>query len=223
MIVSHQHRFIFLRTEKTAGSSLHQALAGFCGPGDVVTGNTHGRNAGPGWIRFVRHGAGTLRRQRPGTFGFHTHATLAQVRDAFGEEVVRSYFKFTIERNPWDRQVSLYCQRRGRRELSATESFRRDMESPLYRGLHYTRLDNWGIYTLNDRVAVDFVIRYEDLENGIREVLRAIGLAGSFTLPRKRSEWRVEKGSYREFYSDRVRDLVGRWYRREIEEFGYRF
>ena len=38
MIISHRHRFIFVRTEKTAGSSVEQALAEVCGPEDVITG-----------------------------------------------------------------------------------------------------------------------------------------------------------------------------------------
>ena len=37
MIVSHEHRFIFLKTKKTAGTSLELALSQLCGPDDVIT------------------------------------------------------------------------------------------------------------------------------------------------------------------------------------------
>jgi hypothetical protein len=37
MIVSHRHRFIFIKTHKTAGSSMEMALAPLCGPDDIVT------------------------------------------------------------------------------------------------------------------------------------------------------------------------------------------
>ncbi len=36
MIVSHKHRFIFLKTNKTAGTSVEIALSKFCGPDDVI-------------------------------------------------------------------------------------------------------------------------------------------------------------------------------------------
>jgi hypothetical protein len=37
MILSHEHKFIFLRTKKTAGTSIELALFELCGPNDVIT------------------------------------------------------------------------------------------------------------------------------------------------------------------------------------------
>ena len=37
VIASHQHRFIFLKTRKTAGTSVEIALSKVCGPDDVIT------------------------------------------------------------------------------------------------------------------------------------------------------------------------------------------
>ena len=37
MIVSHKHRFVFVKTRKTGGSSIEHALSEFCGGGDVLT------------------------------------------------------------------------------------------------------------------------------------------------------------------------------------------
>ena len=37
MIVSHQHRFVFIKTRKTAGTSIEIALAEHCGPADIIT------------------------------------------------------------------------------------------------------------------------------------------------------------------------------------------
>jgi len=37
MIVSHEHKFIFLKTKKTAGTSIELALTELCGPQDVIT------------------------------------------------------------------------------------------------------------------------------------------------------------------------------------------
>ena len=37
MIVSHQHRFIFIKTQKTAGTSIEMALSSICGATDIIS------------------------------------------------------------------------------------------------------------------------------------------------------------------------------------------
>jgi hypothetical protein len=37
MIISHEHKFILLKTRKTAGTSIEIALSRFCGDDDVIT------------------------------------------------------------------------------------------------------------------------------------------------------------------------------------------
>ena len=37
MIISHKHNFIFIKTRKTAGSSVELYLENFCGPDDIIS------------------------------------------------------------------------------------------------------------------------------------------------------------------------------------------
>ena len=37
MIISHKHKFIFVKTRKTAGTSIEIGLSKFCGPEDIIT------------------------------------------------------------------------------------------------------------------------------------------------------------------------------------------
>ena len=154
MFVSHRYKFILVRTEKTAGSSLSAALRDICSPGDLM----HDMSR-PNWARYspVHHGA--LKRHFPKYFGLHTHATIAQVRSIVGEDIFRSYFKFCVERNPWDRQVSLYFQRKAKLGRQEDADFDRDMRSFWFRATEYTRLRNFEIYSINGKIAVDQVIK----------------------------------------------------------------
>ena len=87
------------------------------------------------------------------------------MRSVVGREVWDSYFKFAVERNPWDRQVSNYFHRQSRH--ASKQEFERYITSPIYRQLHHVRLNNWGIYTINNEIAVDAMIRYENLARRI--------------------------------------------------------
>ena len=127
MIVSHKHKFIFLRTEKTASTSLFDALYPHLGPDDEVAGLTR-----PGWAKYspIHHGA--LKRTFPRLFGPHPHATAAQARAVAGRDIFDSYDTFAVERNPWERQVSLYTNRQWKKG-KAPDNFDRDMRSRWYR------------------------------------------------------------------------------------------
>ncbi len=218
MIVSDKYKFIFIRTAKTAGTSTSDALERMVSDGDLVADMSR-----PSWSKFspVHHGA--LKRTLPQLFGLHVHATAAQIRSVIGAEKFNSYYKFCVERNPWDRQVSLYFQRYGKRPHKRPPDFDRDMRSFLFRNTEYVRLNNWEIYTIKGDVVADRVIDYDNLEEGLEEVRREVGLPAPIDLPRHRSGHRPEKQNYRQHYSDATRDMIARWYAKEIRAFDYAF
>jgi hypothetical protein len=37
LIISHEYRYIFIKTAKTAGTSIEMALSRYCGPDDIIT------------------------------------------------------------------------------------------------------------------------------------------------------------------------------------------
>jgi hypothetical protein len=216
MIVSHKYRFIFLRTEKTGGSSFTQALQGLLDEDDLQANMRR-----PAWAKFspIHHGA--LKLHFPKYFGLHRHARARDVRDVVGPKVFDSYFKFAIERNPWDRQVSLYAHRQWKRGKSPG-GFDRDMRSRLYRSTEYVRLNNWAIYAIGNDIVADRVLRYEHLADEINALVAELGLPGIAEMPRLRS-YASDRPHYSTYYSPATRDLVARWYAREIDALGYRF
>jgi len=215
MIVSHTHKFIFLRTEKTAGSSLSQALKDLGQEGDFASDMSR-----PAWSKFSPVHHGSLKRKLPDFFGLHVHAHAAQARRVLGKEVFDSYLKFAVERNPWDRQVSLYmhrCWKTGREP-----NFDQDIRSLFYRSTEHVRLQNWPVYAIGDTVVADMILRYETFDQDLEDLWRALGIE-PLELPRKRSEYREDRPHYSTYYTEASRDLVGSWYAREIGALGYEF
>jgi len=234
MIVSHRHRFIFLKTMKTASSSMEIALSEMLGPDDIITPARpdldEKRTSGVGGqnYRLVDHPDVPKRKlwrrllQRPEryyhpTVGYFEHMPGWRVRKYLGEEIWNSYYKFAFERNPWDRQVSFYNYKT--RDKKTPETF----DQFLAKG-ERAKVDNWGIYTLDGEVAVDFVGRYENVAEDFNTAMVAIGLGDDIVLPRANmAKKSLAKRSYRNFYTDETRELMGKWYPGEIALMDYSF
>jgi hypothetical protein len=139
------------------------------------------------------------------------------VRDYVGEEVWRSYFKFAFDRNPWDRQVSWYLYKtKTKRARPSFESFMAD------RARAY--VTNYAQYTIDGALAVDFVGRYESLEDDLNRALELAGAGRRVSVPRVNvTPNRDEARSYRSYYSPDTQGLVAEWYEPEIALLGYGF
>ena len=108
MIVSHRHRLIFLKTRKTAGTSVEIALSRICGPEDTITRLTDEDEE----LRASLGGLGPQNFESPPLpEKAFNHMPARGVRLVVGPQTWRDYFRFAIERNPWDLVVSQYYWR----------------------------------------------------------------------------------------------------------------
>ena len=231
MIVSHAHKFIFLKTKKTAGTAIEAALSELCGPSDVITPyraeseqDRKGRTPQNYRIEHELKPKRKLWRKlllRPEryyhpTVGYYEHMPAARVRAYVGEDIWRSYYKFAFDRNPWDRQVSWYFYKT--KSKRTRPSFERFMRS---RARAY--VDNYELYTLDGALAVDRLCRYETLEDDLNAVLQELGVGRILDVPRSNVTRDRDPGDYRSLYSDETREIVAEWYAPEIKLLGYRF
>jgi hypothetical protein len=198
MIISHRHRFIFIKTTKTAGTSIEVFLAQCCGDDDVVT-------------PFGVAEAGHVPRNHE---AYYNHMAAAEVRQQVGEEVWRSYFKFCFERNPWDKVVSMYYFTRGRhgQQELAFDDFVRRRAFPI----------DHPKYLIDGRLAVDFVGRYETLATDLTDVCARLGLPVP-VLPRAKGQYREGDSDFQPHYDAELAAIVADAYRWEIDRFGYCF
>lgn len=231
MILSHEHRFIFLKTTKTAGTSIEIALSRFCGPNDVITPISPEDEAlrtelgyrgpqrylSPIWeyrprdIRRLMQGKGPKMR-------FYNHMSALEIRARVDPDVWRSYFKFCVARNPWDRAISLYYwwhqsteTRPGLSDFLKSKAPRKLMEK------------GWELYTISNEIAVDKVCRYEHLHADLEGVRVRLGLPEPLHLPGAKSSHRTERGTYRDSYGEAERELIRKGFQPEIEALRYEF
>lgn len=253
MIISERHQLIVLHCRKAAGSSLCVSLARMLGPDDlqisalaetmalgiplsrrvrrIAWGQSRGllplfRLLGPrayrrAVTRAVDHAHRLLLGRKP------PHAPAARVAAAFPREWT-SFRKLAIVRNPWDKTVSDYYWRTQR--LKTPPSFpsyvealatNHDLGGIVPLAFH----DNWPMYTINDQVVADRVVRFEHLQKDLESFFRDAGLDWDGWMPRSKGGHRPTgaPGGYRSHYTPELAHVVGRLYAREIEQFGYGF
>jgi len=229
MIVSHKYRFIFLKTNKTAGTSIEIALSKFCGGDDIITPllpndeliRNHLGYRGPqnylapmsdyGPIDFFRMLTKGCRKVR-----YFGHFPAQSARSLLGEEIWNSYYKFCFERNPWERVISYYYWRYQAEPRPSLSQF---IESDIP-----MRLKKRGIqlYTIRGRIVVDRVCLYERLETDLEEVRLRIGLPEQIVLPRAKAYTRKNRSSYHEILDAAQMQKVEELFGDEIRLFGYR-
>ena len=132
------------------------------------------------------------------------------------------YFKFSIVRKPWDRIASLFHFRKERTQLSPEVTFECYLKNlsefeKLYS--HWVRPQiDWLL--LDGKVAVDYIGRFEDLEKSWITISKKLRINYQ-PLPWLKKTKRVK--DYREYYNDELRDIVGKWFERDIFWFDYKF
>lgn len=119
MLVSHQYRFIFVKTRKTGGTSTQIALCRYMDhPRDIIA-PVQRREEGSNQLseKASKNTRIPMRNWRtkdwywsarglPREFQEHMPAKL--IRRYVGPNVWESYYSFAIDRSPWDQVVSRY-------------------------------------------------------------------------------------------------------------------
>jgi hypothetical protein len=214
VIVSYEHGFVFLKTRKTAGTSVEIALSRVCGDDDVIGPISPADEE----LRVREGGRGAQHDE-----GVQPHMRARAVRRLVGQERWGSMVKLAVERNPWDAVVSQYFwvmsswESRGIERIPFREFV---LEQP-----HPERLaeKNARVYRIAGRVVVDRMLRYESLTDDLAAVWTELGLPSEPRLPHAKGGTRTDRRHYREIHDDDTRARVAELFADAIDEFGYEF
>jgi hypothetical protein len=235
MIISHKYKFIFIKTKKTAGTSIEIFLSQCCGPNDVVTPiNPHiephaARNYKGFWNpwhdiitqrrtdgftnpKIIRQTFRKLRKQKK----FYNHIPARILKNRISNRVWNNYYKFCVERNPWDKTLSDYHMRRDRAggDLSLDQYFRNGkfcLNSPLYTDI-------------KGNLAIDRVIKYETLNAEFDQIFNMLGIPFNGSLnTRAKSDHRRDRMPYTQVFTTKHINWIETIFADEIKMHGYTY
>ena len=214
MIISHRHKFIFIKTTKTAGTSIEIALSKFCGAEDVITRITPEDEK----LRSEAGYRGPQNFRLRGGGKFKNHDSASFIRAQVGESVWNSYFKFCVVRNPWDRAVSYYYWK-------THELEERPCIDEFYEAERMLRLVRRGadLYRLDGRIAVDRVCIFERLQEELEETRTELGLGEPLELPRAKGHFRDRDVHYRDVLSQELVKRIATVFAQEVADFNFEY
>jgi hypothetical protein len=162
LLISHPHKFIFIKTPKTAGTSVELLFERFCLPNETSTSNASEK----GRPESVTEAGASASLN-------YNHMEASAVLGLRGQHIWDSYIKFSVVRNPFDQVVSYFLfSTKVVPESQSTEKIMETFRQWLPK--HVLNLHTW--YCSQGRqLDLDFYIKYEALEHGIQFVKNKIG------------------------------------------------
>ena len=219
MLLSHRNRFIYLKTIKTAGTSVEIYFEPYCYDEREYPGPTGRRleyTSEAGIVGFRGNGTGAK---------WWNHMPAALVRDYIGNDVWNSYLKFCCIRNPYDKAVSEFW-----RALPAEERLRlraipfvevRSRFSTWLCSSTKTFLDR-AVYTIEGQICVNAVIRYECLLADLERICRRLEIPfQAERLGRYKGDRRLRSEPWQAYYDLPRAEIIQNTFALEFEWFGY--
>ena len=215
-LVSHRAQFIFLKTHKTAGTSVEAALEPLCLP-DGTPAGAHYRD-----MAVSEAGIVGARGRRAKDALWRNHMSALAIRRQVGSRIWRRYFKISVVRNPFDRMVSMFFSRltvEEREELAVSFEAARTAFQVWLRTANAVR--NMDKLLIGLAYQPDHVLFYERLEKDFASLARAWGI--SATLPRFKADRRARPEPWESFYDSSSRRIVEKACAFELAFYGYSF
>ncbi len=162
---------------------------------------------------------------------------LKTIRITFEKSTNITYFRklfpnhifFTIVRNPWHRMVSMYFYWvRNDKNLNRFKLFMNLDNIPSFTDfiklISNVKANGWGLSTqfnILDAKAQDFdiIIKIEEIDEQFKQIQNILKVEKPLEQQNKGNY----SGSYRDYYTDETRDLVAKYFKYEIDTFGYTF
>lgn len=209
VLVSHKYKFIYIKNNKVAGSSVESFFGRYCLP----------ENASYSYsdkiaTKITKEGIIGSRLQKKKD-NWYNHKPAVDIKRDLGDKVFNKYYKFCVVRNPYDKMVSNYFWKK--HQIKNKQSFKEFCQT--------TDVNDINVHCINGKSVCDFFIRYENLENDIKNVCLKLGIKDFdiSDLPNHKSSFRDKRKHYREYYDEETKKIVFDKHKLEFKMFNYSF
>ena len=242
MIISHKHKFIFVKNWKTASTSIEAYLLPHCGDKDIISTSPvvikgNGERNSRGFFNPMSEimscnrfnvgkdffGITSVRRTMEDLIKmnkFYPHMPAYQIKARIPKKIWDTYYKFCFERNVWDKIISNYFMIKGDHVSTYMPniSFEKYMEDKVFLScLNYPRYMDGK---RQEEVIVDHVGKYEDLNEEMEKI------CGKFNIPftgdiglriYKNPAKSEEKAGYMRLLKEKYNTLVMKYFGKELK------
>ena len=196
MILSHKHQFLFIKTKKTAGSSIEIYLQNFIEPNARITSDKT--------EKYLEDGLWT-----------HMGISHLEQREEY-KKYLRDYFVFTVVRNPMERIISEFF-------WSDRDNYYKGDFDKFLKGQHIRGTFNWPL--LVDSMEsfsryINYVVYFEWLFFDLNAVLNVIDLttmASKGDFPKDKVGYRTDKRPWYDFMNNNQIDYIYKNFVNEIK------
>jgi hypothetical protein len=218
-----KYKSIYFHVPKCAGSSINKFLLPFSE--DIPWEN-----------KPVRYGSIMIRRESQEDHSYwgegYMHATALEMQKFMGDEKFKSYFKFAVVRNTYERILSLLFWERDHKTFELN-SVKEVIQYNCVKGAHIVDYKNakipqsrgaspinFFLCDENDNLMVDKIIDCSNLEQEFSQLMSTLGL------PETNFDIKVNTTNhnhYSNYYTQEIIDLIDEVYELEIKKFGFKF
>ena len=220
-MISHKYKCIFIHIPKTAGTSIEKKLGLFEELSWGVQDHRTIKDIRPidlsSLIQILIHNQRGYSRR-----SLFRKILFSNTSERVSKNQYENYFRFTIVRNPWDRIYSWY---RGIMRDPKHGYENCDFKTFVKKYKNHSGLKSqlYWITDFEDKIAVDKIIRFENLASEILDVFNILNMK-DFALPHLLdSEKTGKKKDYRGDYDEELFEIVMNTYDEEIRLFDYKF
>lgn len=207
MLISYYHKLIYIHIYKTAGTSLRSAITPFL----LLP-----------YQKKIRDVLIKIGLQAYNTKPLLQHSKAVEIIALMGRKKFNKYYSFSVVRNPWDWQVSLYSYMLIKRDhpqhalISAMSGFDEYIH---WRCHNEVCLQSEFLVDSNGENVVNCILRFETLGNDFNELCKKLNI--NVQLPFLNPSAR--KKDYKAYYNESTKKLVEKTFLQDIEFLKYKW